>query len=91
MTMRQPRYNKEEHARRGTALYEQHVRSQVEANNCGRIVALDVDSGAFDVADDTLTAAQRLLSRLPDAQVWCVRIGHPAVHRFGPRLRAVRP
>ncbi len=42
MTMHQPRYNKEEHARRGTVLYEQHVCSQVEANNRGRIVALDV-------------------------------------------------
>ncbi len=50
-----------------------------------------LDSGASDVADDTLTAAQRLLARFPDAQIWCVRIGHPAVHRFGPRLRAVRP
>jgi hypothetical protein len=90
MTMRQPRYGKEEHARRGTALYEQQVRPQVEAANIGRIVALDVDSGVFEVADDTLTASQRLLARYPDAQIWCVRIGHPAVHHFGSRLRAVR-
>jgi len=66
------------------------VRPQVEAANIGRIVALDVDSGVFEVADDTLTASQRLLARYPDAQIWCVRIGHPAVHHFGSRLRAVR-
>ncbi len=78
----QPRYSKEEHARRGTALYEQHVRLQVETGNLGRIVALDVDSGAFEVAEDTLTASQRLPSRCPDAQIWCVRIGYPAVRRF---------
>src|SRR5689334_19595655 len=89
--MPQPRYSKEEHARRGTALYEQHVRPQVEAANRGRIVAIDIDSGAFEVADDTLTASQHLLARHPDAQMWCVRIGYPAVHRFGPRVRAVRP
>lgn len=86
----QPRYSKEEHARRGTVQYEQHVRSQVEAGNHGMIVALDVDSGTFEVADDTLTASQRLLARHPDAQIWCVRIGYPAVHRFGPRVRTVR-
>ena len=86
----QPRYSKEEHARRGTALYEQQVRPQVEAGNRGRVVALDVDTGAFEVADDTLTAAHRLLARHADAQIWCVRIGHPAVHRFGPRVRAVQ-
>jgi hypothetical protein len=91
MTSPQPRYSKEEHARRGTALYEQQVRPQVEAGNRGKVVALDVDTGAFEVAEDTLTASQRLLARHPDAQIWCVRIGHPAVHRFGPRVRAVRP
>ena len=69
---------------------QQQVRPQVEAGNHGRIVALDVDTGAFEVAEDTLTASRRLLALHPDAQIWCVRIGHPAVHRFGPRVRAVR-
>jgi len=87
MTVRQPRYDKEEHARRGTELYEQVVRPQVEAGNRGKIVALDVDSGAFEVAEDTLVAADRLLQRLPQAQIWFVRVGHAGVHRFGPRLR----
>lgn len=86
----QPRYSKEEHARRGTALYEEQVRSKVEAGNHGRIVAIDVDSGDFEVAEDTITASQRLFDRRPDAQIWCVRIGYPAVHRFGPRVRTVR-
>jgi len=90
MAKPQPRYSKEEHARRGTALYEQDVRPRVEAGNHGKIVALDVDSVAFEVAEDTLTASQRLLAHHPDAQIWCVRIGYPAVHHFGPRVRAVR-
>ena len=88
MIARQPRYSKEEHARRGAQIYEQHVRPQVEAANIGKIVAIDVDSGLFEVADTGLAAATRLLSRSPDAQIWCVRIGYPAVHRFGPRVRA---
>jgi hypothetical protein len=40
MTVRQPRYSKEEFAQRGDALYESEVRSQVEAGNHGRIVAI---------------------------------------------------
>lgn len=83
MSMRQPRYSIEEHARRGDDLYERHVRPHVEAGNQGKIVAIDVDTGAFEVAEDTLTASQRLLTRYPDAQIWCVRIGHRSVHRFG--------
>lgn len=90
MIASQPRYSKEEHARRGTELYEQQVRSQVEAGNHGKIVAIDVDTGSFEIADDTVSAAERLLANKPDAQIWCVRIGHPAVHRFGPRVRGVR-
>jgi hypothetical protein len=90
MNGRQPRYSKDEHARRGTELYERQVRAQVEAGNHGKVVAIDVDSGAFEVDADGLPAATRLLARVPDAQVWCVRIGYPAVHHFGPRVTAVR-
>jgi hypothetical protein len=90
MTARQPRYSKEEHARRGTEIYEQQVRPQVEAGNEGKVVAIDFDSGDYEMAQDTLAASQRLLARRPDAQIWCVRIGHRAVHRFGPRTTTVR-
>lgn len=83
MTVRQPRYSKEEHARRGNEIYERQVRPQVEEGNKGKIVAIDIETGAFEVAEDTLTASERLLARYPDAQIWCVRIGHRAVHRFG--------
>jgi hypothetical protein len=83
MNTRQPRYSKEEHARRGNDIYERHVRLHVEAGNLGKIVAIDVDTEAFEIAEDTLTASQRLLTRYPDAQIWCIRIGHRGVHRFG--------
>ena len=35
MGVRKPRYSKEEFARRGQAIYEQKVRSQVEEGNRG--------------------------------------------------------
>ncbi len=41
MTIRQPRYSKEEHARRGNEIYESQVRSQVEEGNHGIIVAIN--------------------------------------------------
>lgn len=87
---RQPRYSKEEHARRGMDLYERQVRQQVEPGNRGKIVGIDVDTGDFELAEDTLTAADRLLARHPDAQIWFVRVGRPGVHRFGPRVRTRR-
>ncbi|MEO1683428.1 MAG: hypothetical protein AAFS06_09230 [Cyanobacteria bacterium J06631_12] len=80
---RQPRYSKEEFARRGHEIYDFQVRSQVEADHHGKIVAIDIESGAFEVGEDSLTAAKQLLARCPDAQIFGIRIGHRAVHRFG--------
>ncbi len=90
MTVRQPRFSKEEHARRGAEIYEQQVRPQVEAGSQGKIVAIDIDTGTFEVAEDTVSACESLLAHHPDAQIWCVRIGSRAVHRFGPRITAER-
>jgi len=85
MTVRQPRYSKEEFARRGDEIYELQIRSQVETDNHGKIVAIDIETGAFELADDTMTATRRLYDRAPDAQPWVIRIGYRAVHRFGSR------
>jgi hypothetical protein len=83
MTVQQLRYSKEEFAQRGNAMYESQVRPQVEEGNHGKIVAIDIETGAFELAKDTMTASDRLLEQYPDAQIWCVRIGHKGVHRFG--------
>jgi hypothetical protein len=83
MSVQQPRYTKEEFARRGHEIYESQVRPQVEEGNHGKIVAIDIETGAFKLAKDSLTASDRLLAQHPDAQIWFVRIGHRAVHRIG--------
>jgi hypothetical protein len=61
------------------------LRSQVEEGNQGKIVAIDIETGAFEVADEIVTASDLLLSKYPDAQTWFIRIGHRAVYHFGAR------
>lgn len=85
MAVRQPRYSKEEFARRGDEIYESQVRPQVEEGNYGKIVAIDIEMGAFEVADTPITATDRLYERYPDAQPWVIRIGYRSVYRFGSR------
>lgn len=82
MATRRRRYSKEELARRGKELYESQIRQQVEPNNFGKIVAIDIETGAFEVDEDTLVASARLLERNPDAQTWFIRVGHRGVHRY---------
>jgi hypothetical protein len=72
MTIRQPRYSKEEFAQRGQALYESQIRSQVEDGNDGKIVAIDIETGAFEAADSVVAASERLLAKVPDAQTWFI-------------------
>lgn len=88
MAIRQPRYTKEEFARRGTEIYGRDIRPLVEETSRGKIVAIDIESGAWELADDVLSASEALLARIPEAQIWVVRIGYPAVHRIGVRCLA---
>ena len=88
MPVRGPKYTPEEHARRGKEIYEKVVRPKVENGNLGKIVSIDVDTGEYELGETILEAAERLLGRLPDAQIWSERIGYPAVYRFGGRIAA---
>jgi c-di-GMP-binding flagellar brake protein YcgR len=90
MAVRQRRYSKEELARRGQELYESGIRQQVEVGNEGKIVAIDIETGAFEVDEMVMGATDRLFDRQPDAQPWTIRIGHNAVYHFGSRSLKTR-
>ena len=87
MVVRQPRYSKEEFAQRGDELYETQIRAEVEAGNHGKIVAIDLETGAFEVDASEIAACDRLEAHHPDAQIWMVRIGSRHVRRFGGRTK----
>ncbi|MFN7296681.1 MAG: hypothetical protein ACK5VA_06985, partial [Pseudanabaena sp.] len=72
MAVSPPRYSKEEFARRGGEIYETQVCPQVEMGNYGKIVAIDIETGNFEVADELLSATSSLFKRIPDAQPWIV-------------------
>lgn len=77
------RYSPEETARRGQSIYERSLRAQLEPQHQGEVVAIDINTEAYEVAEDVLAACEKLLARMPDADIWVVRVGHPAVYHFG--------
>jgi hypothetical protein len=79
----QRRYSKEELARRGEEAYGRDVQPHLTTADRGKFAAVDVDTGAYEVHADELTACNRLRERVPDAQIWLVRVGAPFVYRFG--------
>ena len=72
-----------ETARLGDEIYERDIRSKVEATHHGKIVAIDVDSGDYAIADTSLAAADALRERLPALDVWAVRVGYSTLRAFG--------
>jgi hypothetical protein len=83
MLNRKRRYPIEEIARRGTELYEGKIRPLVEAENFGRILAINIETGEYAIGDETLDACQVLIDKHPDAQIWSLRIGYHAVEKIG--------
>jgi hypothetical protein len=79
----QATFTAEEIGRRGQALYEQELRSQVEAEHKGKFLILDIDSGDYEIDADDLTASKRLLARKPSALLYGVRIGSTTAYRLG--------
>jgi hypothetical protein len=90
MKVRQPRYSKQEFARRGDEVYNRDIRPQHEAGNQGKFVAIDIESGMWEMDADALAACDRLIARIPDCQTWLVRVGCPSMHRIGGPRRALR-
>jgi len=82
------RHSKEELARRGDVIFERDVRPNLRPTDQGRYVAIDIESGTYELADEELAACDRLWARIPGAQIWMVRVGSRAVRSFGAGRRA---
>ena len=80
-----PRYTSDEFARRGRELYEREIRSHMREDDAGRFVAIDIETGMFEIDDDDLAATERLLERRQDAQIWIERVGADVAYRIGGR------
>ncbi len=85
MAVLEPRYSKEDFARRGQAIYERDIRPHIKAGDEGKFVAIDIETGAYEMDRDDYTATERLLARSPTAQIWLLRVGHRAAYRIGGR------
>ena len=81
---RLPTRLRDEIARLGDELYERDIRLQVQADHHGEIVAIDVDSRSWAVADSELAAVERLRAQRSDAtNVWLLKVGYRTIASIG--------
>ncbi|MBI2172025.1 MAG: hypothetical protein HYU30_08430 [Chloroflexi bacterium] len=83
MPSAQPRYSKEEFSRRGEEFYDRKVRPHIVEGDKGKFVAIDIETGDYEIDADELAASDRLLEHHHNAQVWLIRVGSRYVRRFG--------
>ena len=73
----------------GRAIYNEKIRDTLGPERRGKIVAIDVHSGDYEIADKGIDATMGLLARQPDAFIWQERVGFNAVHSMGGSLSRV--
>ncbi len=80
--MSHSRLSDEEIACRGEEIYQKVHKSKLEADNIGRLLSIDVETGNFELGSDScseIEAPLRLHIRNPNAAIYTVRIGYNAV------------
>lgn len=85
--MKQPNLDREEIAQRGRKIYQQQLRASIETpENIGKIIAIDLNTGEYEIDKDILAACDRLRAKQPNAITWAERIGYDAVYAIGGTL-----
>jgi hypothetical protein len=91
MPTNQRRYSKEEFARRGDALVAKRVRPNLTAADEDKFVAIDIETGEYELDKNEMKAVDRLRRRLADPQIWLVHVTLGYLHRFGGHGLRVQP
>jgi hypothetical protein len=81
-----PNLSGEEITRQGKALYKR-LRTQIETEeNLGKLIAVNVETGDYEIGDDLIVLSRHLQAKQSDAPIWAGRIGFNAVYLIGGTL-----
>jgi hypothetical protein len=64
-------------------LFDRQVRPALRPEDDGKFVAIDVETGDYEMDQDDYAAVARLRSRKPTADIWLLRAGSPTTYRLG--------
>lgn len=78
-----PRRTLDELAGLGGDIFDKQVRPALRPEDDGKFVAIDVETGDYEMDEDDYAVIARLRSRKPAADIWLMRAGYPATCRIG--------
>jgi hypothetical protein len=82
MNAAEPRRSLDEIARLGREAFDRHVRPVLRPEDDGKFVAIDVDTGEYEIDADDYTAVTRMRGRKPTAETWLMRVGEKAAYKI---------
>ena len=78
-------YKKGEAADLGRAIYIKHIKPLMKEEDIGKFVAIDVDTGDYEIDMQIGEALHRLRNRHPDGVLTGQRVGYRTPFSFVPR------
>lgn len=73
----------DELAHLGGSIFDRQVRPALQPEDDGKFVAIDVETGDYEINEDDYGAVARLRARKPTADVWLMRAGYPTTYKMG--------
>ena len=68
---------------RANTLFDECIKSQVVNEDPDNFLAIDIESGDYEIAADDLTPGEILRARHQNAQIFVRRVGDEAVYTVG--------
>jgi hypothetical protein len=67
----------------GGSIFAQKVGPSLRPDDVGKFVAIDVETGDYEIDADDYAAVARLRLRKSEADVWLMRAGYPTTYKIG--------
>lgn len=67
--------------KKGKLIYKK-IKSKLENNLKGKIIAIEVESEQYIIGDDEVEIATKIKNNFADKKFTFIRIGYPAVHKL---------
>ena len=83
MPTTKPRRTLDELARLGGEIFDRQVRPALRPEDDGKFVAIDVETGDYEIDEDYYAAVARLRSRKSTADIWLMCAGYLTTCRIG--------
>ncbi len=66
----------------GGEIFDKQVRPALRPEDDGKFVAIDVETGAYEIDEDDYTSVARLRLQKPEADIWLMRAGYPTAYKI---------